>query len=292
MKILAFFLAIFAFGTNSAQEYTFRVLINKGQNTVRAGNDWLPIKVGASLNVSDELRISQNGYMGLVHRSGKPLEVKEVGPHKISDLAARVKEGSSVLNKYTDFILSAKSEKKTNLTVTGAVHRGTGLIKVYLPKPQQAIVFNESVILSWRRNPESTQYIVQFNSMFGDELKRYELRDTTLSVDLNSEPFVNEDNIVVKVTSKNDPKIASDDFILKKLSAADKKRISSSMEPFEQMKREKNALNLLYLASFYEDNALLIDASSAYQEAMSLAPLVPDYREAFQQFVTRNTLEN
>lgn len=292
MKIHAFFLAILAFGTVSAQEYTFRVLINKGQNTVRAGNDWLPVKVGASLNASDELKISQNGYLGLVHRSGKPLEVKEVGQHKIVDLAARMTEGASVLNKYTDFILSARDEKRTNLTVTGAVHRGTGVIKVYLPKPQQAIVFNEKVILSWRRNPESTQYVVQFNSMFGDELKRFELRDTTLLVDLSSDPFVNEDNIVVKVTSKNDSKVASDDFILKKLSAADRQRIASSMQPLEQLALEKNALNLLYMASFYEDNALLIDASSAYQEAMALAPQVPAYREAFQQFVSRNTLEN
>lgn len=292
MKTLAFFLAIFVTGTVPAQEYTFRVLISKGQNAVRAGSDWLPVKVGASLNASDELKISQNGYVGLVHRSGKPLEVKEVGQHKIVDLAARVKEDASVLNKYTDFILSARSEKNTSLTVTGAVHRGTGVIKVYLPKPQQAIVFNERVILSWRRNPETTDYIVQFNSMFGDELERFELRDTTLSVDLNSGSFVNEDNIVVKVISKHDPKIASDDFVLKKLSAADKKRITSSMQPLEQLTREKSALNMLYLASFYEENALLIDASSAYQEAMALAPLVPDYREAFRRFVIRNTLEN
>lgn len=292
MKVLAFLLAVIAAGTVSAQEYTFRVLISKGQNAVRAGNDWLPIKVGASLNSSDELKISQNGYIGLVHRSGKPLEVKEVGQHKIVDLAAKVKEGSSVLNKYTDFILSARSEKSRNLTVTGAVHRGTGVIKVYLPKPQQAIVFNERVILSWRRNQESTGYIVQFNSMFGDELKRIELQDTTVSVDLSSDPFVNEDNIVVKVTSKHDSKIASDDFVLKKLSAADKKRITSSMQPFEQLNHEKTALNLLFLASFYEENALLIDASSAYQEAIALAPLVPDYREAFHQFVLRSRLEN
>lgn len=292
MKILAYFLTIFAFGTISAQEYTFRVLINKGQNSVRAGNQWVPVKVGASLNSSDELKISQNGYMGLVHRSGKPLEVKEVGQHKIVDLAAKITEGSSVLSKYTDFILSAKSDKKTNLTVTGAVHRGAGEIKVYLPKPQQAIVFNDAVTIAWAEKAKTSGYIVQFNSMFGDELDRHEVRDTILSINLGGEKFANEDNIVLKIISGNDPKILSEDFVLKKVSAADRQRIQSAMRDISPLVQEKNALNMLYLASFYEDNGLLIDASTAYQEAIKLAPQVTDYEDAYRQFVLRNQLQN
>src|SRR5690349_13575657 len=112
MKVIAFVLATLLSGSIAAQEYAFKVLINKGQNQVRAGNDWLPIKVGASLKSADELRISQNGYLGLVHVSGKPLEVKDAGQHKVVELAAKVKQGSSVLNQYTDFILSSNTEKR------------------------------------------------------------------------------------------------------------------------------------------------------------------------------------
>lgn len=292
MKFLTLALATLAFSSISAQDYTFKVLINKGQNQIKAGNDWLPIKVGAQMNSGDELKISNNGYLGLVHVTGKPLEVKEAGAHKVIDLAARIKGGSSVLNKYTDFILSARTDRATNLNATGAVTRGTGEIKVYLPKPQQAIVFNDEVSLTWAKEDKSKAYVVQFNSMFGDELDRFEVQDTTLSIDLGSPKFSNEDNIVVRVFSKNDPKVTSEDFVLKKLSAGDKKRLAAILADMSSLTEEKNALNMLYLASFYENNALLIDASTAYLDAMKLAPEIPDYREAYKHFVLRNNLKN
>ena len=292
MKILAIALATLAFGSISAQEYTFKVLINKGQNSMKAGNDWLPIKVGASLGSIDELKVSQNGYLGLVHVSGKPLEVKDAGQHKVVDLAAKVSGGTSVLNKYTDFILSSKTEKRSNLTATGAVNRGVGEIKMFLPRPQQAIVYNDEILLSWTKKEKTSVYVLQFNSMFGDELQRFEVRDTTLSINLNASEFVNEDNIVVKVFSKSDPKTTSIDFVLKKLSPGDKKRLSAALSEIAVQTRERNALNQLYLASFYEENALLIDASTAYQNAIRLAPEVPDFREAYRQFILRNSMIN
>ena len=98
---------------------------------MRAGNR---SKVGSSLKSADELRVAENSYIGLVHVSGKPLELKQSGKYKVTDLAAKVSGGASVLNKYTDFILSANTGPKSNLTATGAVDRGVDNIKVYLPK--------------------------------------------------------------------------------------------------------------------------------------------------------------
>ena len=285
-------MVVFACGSVSAQEYAFKVLINKGQNEMKAGKDWQPVRVGASLRSGDELRISPNGYLGLVHSSGKPLEVKDAGPHKVMELASRIKGGSSVLNKYTDFILSAKTDKQTNLNATGAVHRGPGEIKVFLPRAQQAIVFNDEIAIAWAKDPGTRVYLVRFNSMFGDELDSFEVRDTTLTIDLNGSKFENEDNIVVSISSKDDAEISSEDFILKKLSPGDKKRLATSLSEMSALTLEKNALNMLYLASFYEENALLIDASTAYQQAIRLAPHVPDYRDAYQKFVLRNNLKN
>src|SRR5437867_10309521 len=98
-----------------AQEYTFRVLANKGANEVKSGDTWQPVKTGAQLKKGDELKISENASIGLVHVSGKPLEVKQAGNYKVDLLAEKVGTGSSVLNKYTDFILSSNSaEAKKN----------------------------------------------------------------------------------------------------------------------------------------------------------------------------------
>ena len=190
MKIvIAFALSALIYCEVTAQKYAFKVLVNKGQNQVKSGNEWLPIKVGASLQPQDELKVSQNAYLGLVHSSGKPLEVKKAGNHKVSDLAAGMKGGSSVLNKYTDFILSSTDQKAGNLTATGAVHRGPDDIKVFLPKPQFAIVYNDDIAISWARNSKVKDYIVSFNSMFGDELQEIEVKDTTVSIALDDAKF-------------------------------------------------------------------------------------------------------
>lgn len=292
MKTIAFVLTVLLAGNLSAQEYAFKVLINKGENEVKAGNSWTPIKVGARLDSGDELKISPNGYVGLVHVTGKPLEVKDAGQHKVVDLSARVSQGSSVLNKYTDFILSTNEEKQNNLTATGSVYRGGDEIKVYLPKSQHAVIFNDEIAISWSREPKTSVYIVRFKSMFGDELERLEVRDTTLTLDLNGAKFANEDNILVEVSSKTNPRKASEPWMLKKLSTADKRRINAALSEIADQTREQTALNQLLLAGFYESHALLIDAATAYQRAIRLAPSVPQFRADYAAFIERNGLKD
>lgn len=292
MKVIGI-LSLFLFsGTVFSQDYAFKVLVNKGQNVIKVGNEWLPIKVGSSLRSADELKVSQNGYLGLVHASGRPLEVKEPGSHKVVELAAKIKEGSSVLNKYTDFILSTNVEKKNNLTATGAVYRGDNEIKVFLPKSQNSIVFNDEVLIAWSSLPQTTSYVVSFNSMFGDELERLEVPDTIVAINLNGKKFSNEDNILVEVSSKADSQKDSEPMVLKKLSVADKKRIKSELADINEQTKEETALNQLLLASFYESHALLIDASTAYQKAIKLAPSVPQFTTAYEEFLLRNGLRN
>jgi len=58
------------------QDYAFKVLANKGSNEVKSGDGWLAVKTGTSLKTGDELKISENAYLGLVHSSGKPIEIK------------------------------------------------------------------------------------------------------------------------------------------------------------------------------------------------------------------------
>lgn len=289
MKVAAFVTIYLIVGNVSAQDYAFKVLVNKGQNAIKTGNEWLPIKVGSSLTSGDELKISQNGYLGLVHASGKPLEVKEAGQHKVANLAAKVKEGSSVLNKYTDFILSTNEVKKNNLTATGAVYRGDYEIKIFLPRAH-SVVFNDEINISWSKFRDTRTYVVSFNSMFGDELERLEVQDTTVTINLKGPKFDKEDNILVEVSSRSEPDKISERLMLKKLSSADKKRINGALSEINDQIKEETALNQLILAGFYESHSLLIDAATAYQKAVKLAPGVPDYKAAYDDFIARSVL--
>jgi hypothetical protein len=279
-------------GSLLAQSYSFKVLVNKGKNEVKSGSGWQDVKVGASLSENDEIKLASNSYMGLVHVTGKPIELKEAKTYKVADLARKVSGGSSVITKYTDFILSSNESKKNNLQATGAVHRGFDNIALYLPSKSDLSVFYQGTqVLGWDNKDLKGPYKVTFNSLFGDELKVVNTSDNFVTVDLEAKEFQNEDNIIVKVVSKVDNK-ESEELTVKRLSKADKARIKNLFSTeVGGAATEENALAKSLLAAFYENNNLFIDAATAYRQAMMLAPDVPIYAENYNEFLLRSGLK-
>lgn len=293
MKRVTAALVIIAFFSGKAgaqNDYTFKVLVNKGRNEVRSGSGWQQVKVGSSLKPNDELKVAENSYLGLMHVTGKPLELKQAGNYKVADLAARIKGGSSVLNKYTDFILSENSERKNNLMATGAVHRGIG-IKVFLPKPESAVVFGNVVAINWDTEKVKGPYSVRLKNIFGEELVVMEAKEGPVGIDLYDQKLRNEDNIIVEVVPKNGDSGTPGYYILKKLSSADQMRVKNALKEIEASLEEPTAINQLMLAGFYENNKLLVDAATAYLNAVNLAPDVPAYKEAYESFLARNEMK-
>jgi hypothetical protein len=275
----------------AAQTYSFKVLVNKGKNEIKTGTTWQAIKVGSSLNANDEIKVAQNSYVGLVHVSGKPIELKEAKTYKVSELTKKVSAGSSVVTKYTDFILSSNEKSKNNLQATGAVHRGGSELPVYLPvTPELAVFYNSKQIIGFDKHGYQGPFTATFSSLFGDELKEVQSQDSTISIDLDGREFKNEDNVMVKIISNSDRK-QSDDFTLKRLSKADRARIESLHAEIAAITSEESAMSKLVLASFYEKNNLYIDAATAYQEAIKLAPDVSAYREYYNDFLIRTKIK-
>lgn len=299
MKTRKLTLILLLFASSSvvlAQDYAFKVLANKGTNEVKSGESWQPLKTGASLRSSDEVKLADNAYIGLVHASGKPMELKQAGNYKVSELAAKIGAGSSVLNKYTDFILSSNSAeaKKNKLSATGAVHRGdneAGAIKVFLPEKQHSSLFNPVAIVNWDGTKVAGPYVVTVKNMFEDELTKIETPENSIRIDLSDPKISSENAIFVEVSSKSDAKQVSQPYLIKKLSVADQEKIKKLLGEISTEVQEQNALNKLILAGFYEGNNLLIDAIAAYEDAVKLAPDVPTYKEAYDEFLLRQGLK-
>ncbi len=278
----------------SAQEYAFKVLANKGANEVKSGNDWVPIKTGASLKNDDEVKLSANSYMGLVHATGKPLELKQPGNYKVSDLATQIKTGASVLTKYTDFILSSNSAeaKKNRLSATGAVDRGdNAAIQLMLPQNQHSGIYNNLAIISWVGSKVPGPYVVTIRNMFDDELEQMETPETSFQIDLADPKFSKENALLIEVKSKSDPKQVSKQHLIKRLAPAEKENVKKSLNEIIGEVGEQTALNKFILAGFYEENNLFIDAISAYEEAIKLAPDVTTYKEAYDDFLIRHGIK-
>jgi hypothetical protein len=275
----------------SGQDYTFKVLVNKGKNEKKTGANWEPLKVGSSLKSLDEIKVSENAYIGLIHVSGKPMEVKNAGKYKVADLDKKVGTGSSVINKYTEFILSNNSpDKKNTMTATGAVHRGLDKIKLYLP-PSSSYVFGDTVLVEWEKEKTiSAPYIVTVSTLWGDELIKTETSENSIALYMNDKLLAKENDIMIKVSSKKDRK-DSDEYTLRKFSRNDRERIQISYNEMAVQTAENTALNKLVRAGYYEQNKLIADAASSYQRAIKLEPTVSMYQEAYEEFLIRNALK-
>ncbi|SKC40230.1 hypothetical protein [Ohtaekwangia koreensis] len=292
LPILLFALLL-AFST-IAQDYAFKVLVIKGTNELKTGDAWQPIKTGASLKSGDELKLSDNSYIGLMHVTGKPIELKQAGSYKVADLSSKISGGSSVLNKYTDFILSSNSTeaKKNRLSATGAVHRGEATaIQILLPENQHADIYNSSVAISWEASKVEGPYIVVINNMFGEELAKIETPESSIRVDLSDAKYATENAVLVQVAAKADPNKKSAEKLIKKLTQPQKDKIKISLGEIQNNVSEQTALNKLLLAGFYEEHHLYIDAVAAYEDAIRLAPDVAFYKESYDDFLIRNGMK-
>lgn len=275
----------------TAQDYAFKVMANKGSNEIKSGDAWQPIKTGASLKSTDELRLADNAYIGLIHASGKPLELKQAGNYKVAELASSISGGSSALNKYTDFILSSNTdEKKNKLSATGAVHRAaeTSAIKVMLPENQYSGVYNSEVVINWDGSKVAAPYVVTVQNIFEEVLEKIETSETKLRIDLSQPKFSEYSAVLVEVSSKSDAKQNSKQYVIKKLTSTDHQNVNKLLDDIMGEVSEQTALNSFILAGFYESQGLLIDAITAYEHAVKIEPA---YQDDYDNFLIRNGLK-
>jgi len=275
------------------QGYTFKVMANKGANEVKSGNEWKPLKTGASLKEGDELKITSNAYLALIHNTGKTLELKDEGNHKVDVLASKFSGGgSSVASKYADFVLSKMSVEgdKNRLSATGAVHRGsvTAGINVYVPTSVE--VFNNDALLEWSALEGEKVYEVIVLNMFGDELLKMETTDSNYMLDLKDPKFTSEMALLVTIGVKGEEETKSEEVAIKILPVDKAELVKQNLGELMGEVNTETALNNYILAGFYEENRLLLDALFYYEEAKRLAPGVESYNEAYEEFLFRNGL--
>jgi len=275
----------------SGQDYTFKVLANKGNNEIKSNGQWQPLKTGASLQAGDELKLSANGYVGLVHKKGNPLEMKTPGSYPVAQLESQLNTGTGVISKYTDFILSNNSSdaKQHRLSATGAVDRGENYA-IKLTLPEHAGIYYNVATVGWAGDAIKGPYMVTVLNMFDEELALYETEQNVMQLDLNDAKFSKQNAIILEVASKNDPSQKSKRHMIKKLPAAEQVGIRTSLAEIDGAVKDETALNSLILAGFFEQNKLYIDAIGAYEDAIRLAPDVLAYQESYSAFLERNGL--
>lgn len=303
MKYLYSLLAVMLFvsiHSASGQSYVFRVLASKGNISYKSGSAWAPVKTGITFKSGDELKVTEDAYLGLVHSSGRTWELKAPGTYNVNDLAAKLNaSNSSVASKYADFVMSKMSESddvdimkqaKKYQNVTGAVERAAATSHVNVLIPESVEVLNDEPIIKWEEAAENGTYIVSFTNYFEDELLVQEVKEPFVKLNLNDQKLADEPLIVVKVKLKENDKITSSTHKIKRLDPENAHIIGKELNELKADLQEESSLNYLIIASFYEQNNLLLDALTNYEKAVKLSPDVDHFKFAYQQFLMRYDL--
>ena len=285
-----------------AQDYAFRVLVNKGQNMVKSGStDWKILKTGARLNKGEEIKLETNGYLGLVHSSGKTLELKEANTYSISKLYSDLGSSSqNIASKYADFVMSKMTPEKREenrrkyASVTGAVERGSddSSIKIYMP--QSVSVLNNKAIIRWEPVKENAIYVVNLKNLFEEKIMMAETTDPFYTIDFDNEQIKNaivENLIIVNITLKDDESITSKNAAIELMNEEDARTYKVELKELEDNIGSETSINNLILAEFYEEKGLVLDAITSYENAVKLSPDVEYFQEAYDEFLIRNRLK-
>ena len=274
----------------SAQSEVFKVLASRGKITLGDGS---AIFAGKKLNPNDVIKVSDNSYLGLIHNTGKTLEIKEAGTYKVAELSSKVlAKNSSITKKYSDYVVGeltkadSKESYQKNMKVTGSVERGLYDIKLCLPKTSSIIETQQLVV--WNKNPRAKSYTVQILDMFDEVKLSKEVTDTTFTLDINSIKVPNDKTLIILVTANGD--MTSDKFLLKTMVEAKNPDIFADKNALAKEYSQESALGHLMKASFYAQNNLFLEAKKSYEAAIKLEPGVEEYKNAYKNFLAKNNL--
>ncbi len=298
---LTYLFAAFSFLVSMAQtaKEEFKVLSQKGTNTLNSK----PLTSGVKLYPNDKLIIGTGGFVGLLHKSGKTVELRQAGSFDIGDLSAKVSGTSvSTSKRYTDFVLNEltkdgaedinKNHRK-HMTTTGSVERKDERIQVFLPTPaadSSVKIISQKLNITWKSFAKGKTYIIEASNEFSEPILKQETIDTNIVLDLNKVKLGSDNEFYLQVFVKGENgKTFSDK---RKIVLLKNNEIKEKEAELNSSLTEESSLNHYVKALFYEENKLFIEAANAYQKAIQLDPEVIDYKEGYKSLLFGAGLKN
>ncbi len=288
--------------TAVAQEYNFRVMVSKGENKVkRPGSKWILLKTGMKLFEESKLKIANEGYVGLVHASGKTIELKEAGVYDTSTLSKSAGANSkSIVSKYANFVMSKmkpeviEENRKKYASVTGSGERGLYATDIHLYAPKTVKLLNSSAALTWEYVDKNSNFIISIKNILGEQILTAETSTPFYVVDFKNKKIaeLNIMNIlIVQVQLKNDPSITSQEIAISLLDNDERQDLDKNLTELVSNLGRNSSLSNLILAEFYEESGLLLDAITSYENALLLSPKIDYFQKVYDEFLIRNELK-
>jgi len=299
-KFALLFSFIFLLTFSSYAQYSFKILAAKGTNQVLRNGRWNVAKAGTKLLSNEKIKLSQNSYLGLIHSTGKTLELKESGEFTIIELEKRIVAGKSGFgSKYGKFVadgmFSSNENAKNNYNTTGSTSRDiNSTIIVYSPLHMKAVK-SIPFTIHWNNCGEGHTYVLTLKNLFNEEVFSKEFTSNSATLDFNdsSIPDVQAGNYFLQIVSKNDPNFTTyssgtsvdNDYSIIILDDTKAAPIVKEIDDSEQYIDKNSAIDYMLLAAAYEKADLMTYALESYHKANELAPDVIDYKIQYEEYI-------
>ena len=296
-------LAMFLLCGNLAfsQGYLFRVLANKGANQVkRATGTTEGLKTGATLKPGDQIIAGDGAYIGLMHKTGKTIEIRKSGIIKVNDLekdVAAIK--TSVTSRYAQYVMNKINEEeggirqnyRNNMNVTGAVSRALGEdeIGLVLPPGNKVNVYNSNLLVRWTAVNNVDTYLFTVKDIFNEVIFQQETDKLSMELDLDDESIKNESSLyIVTVTVKDNEEITSPSIAIQRTDLEDSPEVKTELETLKSEVDATTAMGKVIMATFYDEKGLPLDALTTFEALVKENPDVKDFKDLYEEFLWKN----
>jgi hypothetical protein len=300
-------LEVMAQSPATTADVLFKVLAAQGDVATSKATEVTKLAAGKSLYRDQIVTVTGKSYLGLVHKTGKAIEIREPGTYKVWDLDAVVTNtaSTSLTKKYAKYVFGElqreddKGMRKNHqqyMAVTGAVSRAaakTGVVKAYIPA-STTISDGIPTSLSWAPVANAGGYVVTIQDMFDTIVWQKETIDTTLAVDFNElKGLANTRTGIIKVGTKARGMKNAIGYPIKLLPELEATKLKQELDEYSKQNNQgdqSTPLNDLVQGYFFESAGLNLNALASFRAAMIKAPEVEDYKLQYQDYLMRTGL--
>ncbi len=268
--------------------FAFKVLGVSGSVKKQTPSGPVALTTGTKL-MADESILIESGYCGLMHSSGKGVELKNPGTYAVNDLSQNVKAGAKkgkVSEKYVSYVMGQltreeaediNSNHRKYMEVTGSVERASTNYRIKMIALNSNEVLGKSYTLSWVSNVKDAEYILEVNNLFNEVVFTARTKENSAAVDFG--PLFNRHgkNLIVAVRVAGKQAIKSREYTFKLASDETVADLGLS--------NEKNSASYMVNGMICEEHNLFMDALSFYREASSSESSVDGYKNAYQNLL-------
>jgi len=287
-----------------AADPEFRVMAAKGDVEYKKGNDkWSKLNTGTKIYSDYKLKADGKCYIGLIHSSGKTVEIKESGEWSVNELKKKLSnKKSTVAGKLAGYVMDKLGEGdegsynyREGMETTGAVERSLSLgaaagsaAFVELRSPRKVNFTTNSATFVWNGVNNEKNYIFTVTDRFDRIVHTKEVTGNTYSVESEDLKLEADDYYFWSVACKSDRSIKSPDCAFSFLSSAKVEEINKEFaELKDELGDDNNAVNQLMYGNFFEQKYMMTEAMKHYKKAVELEPSVPEYQTIYNQFLQR-----